>query len=163
MTLPDFSIRSARADDAADIARVHRRAIRGLARGSYTDAELESWADGLGEDFYRPRIDETAHFEVAEDPRAAVIGFAAVREDEMWLLYIDPGWARRGIGSALLRRAENHLLQSGHADIWVQSSLNAERFYAAHGYERRETIDAATRGGVTLKAHLMTKTLAPRE
>lgn len=156
---PDFSIRPARPEDAGQIARVHQRAIRLLARESYSAAELESWADGVKVAYYRLRIEDTPHFELAEDGGGAVIGFAAVRDDEMWLLYIDPDWARRGIGSALLRRAEANLLDAGHEDIWVQSSLNARTFYAKHGYLEQETFDAPTRGGLALKAVRMTKRL----
>lgn len=158
MSRPVFSIRPARGEDAADLLRIHRRAIRELGRGRYSESELESWAHGLSEDFYRAAIVKPSHFEVAHDAGGAVIAFAATRGNEVWLLYVDPDWARRGVGSALLERAERHLFAAGHDAIWVQSSLNAEPFYAAHGYGDGKTIDAETRGGRDVKAVIMTKT-----
>ncbi|MDH3239830.1 MAG: GNAT family N-acetyltransferase [Alphaproteobacteria bacterium] len=159
----DFSIRPASPGYAGAILRVHRRAILILARESYSEVELQSWTYGLSEDFYRARTEDTAHFEVAENPAGLLIGFAATRQDEVWLVYVDPDWVRRGVGSALLARAERHLLDAGLKDIWVQSSLNAQAFYVAHGYVRQKSLDAATRGDVSLKALRMTKTLAPSD
>ncbi len=160
MTQPDFSIRPAWCNDAVAVFHVHRRAILGQARDSYSKEELESWTHGIAEDFYRERIEGPGHFEVALDGDNKVIGFAATREDEIWLLYVDPDWARRGVGRALLARAEGYLFRTDHDNIWVQSSLNAEPFFAAHGYEKQQTIAAPTRGGAMLKALRMTKTLA---
>jgi putative acetyltransferase len=158
--MPHFSIRPALRDDAGAVFHIHRRAILGQARDSYSKEDLESWAHGIAEEFYREQIEAADHFEVALNGDGEVIGFAATRKDEIWLLYVDPGWARQGVGRALLARAEGYLFRTDHDNIWVQSSLNAEPFFAAHGYEKQETIDAPTRGGATLKALRMTKTLA---
>ena len=48
-------------------------------------------------------------FIVAEDTETAsdgVVGFCSWAADEVKGLYVAPGWARAGVGSALLRLAE---------------------------------------------------------
>src|SRR5690606_12921200 len=88
----DWSIRAARADDAEAIARVHTRSIRTLGRSHYTEDEVESWAAGLDPAFFRLALERLALFEVAVNATGAVVGIAAAKNDEVWLLYTDPDW-----------------------------------------------------------------------
>ena len=156
----DFTVRRARIEDADKIHRVHMRAIRILGRSAYSKREVESWAYGQTDSFYKDAIENLDHFEVAEDTKRSIVAFAATRRNEVCLLYTDPDWVRRGVGSTLLQRAERHLFDSGHETIWVQSSLNAQSFYAGNDYAVGEVVDYKSRGGIVVKAINMTKILA---
>lgn len=152
-----WSIRAASEVDIAAIARVHGRAIRVTGLSHYTAAEVASWAAGLDPAFYARALARTEPFEVAVSDAGEVIALGAAKEDEVWLLYTDPDWAGRGIGSALLARAENAIRARGHGLLRVESSLTARGFYERHGYQRRKIYGHRTRGGMVLPALTMTK------
>lgn len=153
----DWTIRAAREDDARAAAHCHTRAILVLGRSHYTEGEVASWAQGLDEAFYVLALRKTDLFEVAESANGAIVGIGAARGDEVWLLYVDPDWAGRGVGSALLARMEDDIRKRGHATLRVESSLAAQAFYEKHGYRRRRIYGHRTRGGLVLAALTMTK------
>ncbi len=64
---------------------------------------------------------------VADDD-GEIRGFAAVEHEPwherlvLWFLYIAPAWRRRGIGRALLERAEAHGKEVGATHVWLETS-----------------------------------------
>lgn len=155
-----FSLRSATSDDAPALRRVHETSIRGLGPVAYTADEVESWVGVLTDDGYRRAMGEGGEtFVVAETTADGVIGFCSWLDDEVKGLYVTPGWARRGIGSALLRLAEAAIVAMGHRLIRVDATLVGHPFYEIHGYRvvRRER--RRTRGGLLIETLDMEKAL----
>ena len=76
-----------------------------------------------------------------------VVGFASLgasrdeeaeREAELYAIYLHPSRWDRGIGRALLQRAEESMRTSGfhEAVLWVlEGNVRGERFYRAAGWE----------------------------
>lgn len=54
-----------------------------------------------------------------------------------------PAWTRRGIGRAIFRKCEFDAKLANVKELEVCSSLNAEQFYAALGFERIKIISVA--------------------
>lgn len=54
-----------------------------------------------------------------------------------------PAWVRRGIGRAIFRQCESNAKFANVKELEVCSSLNAEQFYAALGFERIKIISVA--------------------
>jgi N-acetylglutamate synthase-like GNAT family acetyltransferase len=61
-----------------------------------------------------------------------------------------PDWIRRGIGSAIFQRCREQARASGISELECYASLNAERFYAALGFERIAVADFELGPGVSL-------------
>ena len=71
-----------------------------------------------------------------------VVGFIACSPTTVEQLYIDPEHTGGGIGSFLLRTAEDHRL--GGLDLWTfQVNDGARRFYARHGFTEVELTDGS--------------------
>jgi N-acetylglutamate synthase-like GNAT family acetyltransferase len=68
---------------------------------------------------------------------ARIVGFAQLDLDraELEALYVAPDAARTGVGSALLAHAETVARQHALPTLRLQSTLNAQPFYAKRGYE----------------------------
>jgi len=156
-----YSIRPGRADDGADLLRVHRDAILRLGTAAYSVAETESWcADLVAEGYGRAMADEGEIFLVAVDATDRVVGFCSHRDDEIMALYVHPDWTRRGIASDLLRRAEAAIEKEGHEAVRLDAALVARSFYERHGYRVVESKDWQSRGGLVIEVLFMTKPLA---
>jgi RimJ/RimL family protein N-acetyltransferase/GNAT superfamily N-acetyltransferase len=142
-----YTLRDGRPDDGAAILRVHRRAILALARADYTEKETRSWAAKLVPEGYGKAMTEGGEiFEVAFDEAGRVIAFCSRREDEVVALFVDPDWARQGLGSVLLRRAEAAIAAAGHRRARIGASRTGQRFYESHGYRLVERRGWQSRG-----------------
>jgi GNAT superfamily N-acetyltransferase len=107
-----YTFRAAEEADVSDITAMHRRSITLLGRSHYTADELESWAAGLDDAFYKDALLTADLFEIALAAGGALAAISATRGHEVWLLYTDPDHAGQGIGGALLTRAEADITSS---------------------------------------------------
>jgi len=144
------TVRLAGAADADEIGRIQVETWRAAYTGlmpSEAIAEFDIaarqrlWREGLA----RTPRPGSATF-VVEDG-GEVVGFASVgaardgeaeQEAELYAIYLHPSRWGRGIGRALLRRAEESMRSSGfrEAVLWVlEGNERAERFYRAAGWE----------------------------
>ncbi|MDJ0919596.1 MAG: GNAT family N-acetyltransferase [Henriciella sp.] len=91
--------------------------------------------------FFRGTVLSNQSVFVAETA-GQVIGFVAYESDWLNHLYVVPAFFRRGIGSALLSKAQTdaNLLQ-----LWVfQQNYDARAFYFRHGFTEVEFTDGAS-------------------
>jgi GNAT superfamily N-acetyltransferase len=69
-----------------------------------------------------------------------VIGFSAVHHDWLDHLYVAPGWQGRGVGSALLARAQ--VVRPDRLILWVfEANERARAFYRRAGFIEMERTD----------------------
>ena len=65
----------------------------------------------------------------------SVIGFAALLGDNtISAVFIEPNFARQGVGSLLLEHLEREVRDRQIPVLWVSSSLTGQNFYRANGY-----------------------------
>lgn len=152
-----FALRQGGPADAEGILQVHQRAITIIGPTVYTSDEVASWVAGLSPDGYRHAMKHGEAFEVAVDETQAIVGFCSIKDAVLCALYIDPAWARRGLGTALLARGEAAVFAGGHSSIGVTAALTAEAFYLRSGYRLVAHDGHKTRGGLVLRVAIMEK------
>jgi GNAT superfamily N-acetyltransferase len=94
----------------------------------------------------------------------AVLGFSSHRVDDAQdgvSVYVRGEAARRGIGTALLRFAEEHALAHGANSIEIQASLPGVAFYRANGFVECGHGEARLMSAQSLPCVFMRKSLAP--
>jgi len=135
-----FEIRRADAADAESIAAAHLDSIRSLGPRYYEPAIVQDWGGRVEAGMYVRAMARGEVFFIAVDPHdhaAGVLGFSSHGQhgDEHGIgVYVRGSVARCGVGSALLRAAETHALDSGAATLDIDASLAAVEFYARHGF-----------------------------
>ncbi|HEY8102917.1 MAG TPA: GNAT family N-acetyltransferase [Gaiellaceae bacterium] len=143
------TVRLAKPADADAIGRVQVETWRAAYSGLLPDETIagfdvasrqQLWREGLAR---RPRPG-SATFVAELD--GEVVGFVSVgrsrddetgNEGELYAIYLHPSCWDRGIGRALIERAEESLRTSGfeRALLWVlQGNERGERFYRAAGW-----------------------------
>jgi ribosomal protein S18 acetylase RimI-like enzyme len=158
-----LTIRRAEADDARGIGAVFDAAVR------------EGWKY-LGELAAHPMFPpEEWDIEVAKQapPNAMLVaideadrlmGFVAVHpvEGEMYLLFVHPDHAGRGVGKALLAAAHEVLRSAGCREAFLYTHEQNERaiaVYEAAGYQRDGTVRESEFRGVHLREPRLVKKL----
>ena len=145
------TVRLAGVEDADEIGRIQVETWRAAYTGLMPDEAVASfdvesrqrlWREGLAR---TPRAGSATF--VVEDG-GELVGFASVgasrdedaeQEGELYAIYLHPSRWDRGIGRALLLRAEESMRSSGfrQAVLWVlDGNERGERFYRAAGWQQ---------------------------
>ena len=165
----DFGeVRTRRADkaDAEAIAAAHIDSIRSIGPLFYPPEVVEAWGSGLTPNLYVRAMEDGEAFFVAvgdlEGDRV-VLGFATHRvgdNQDGASVYVRGGAVRRGVGTALLRLAEEHARAHGATTLHIQASLAGVEFYKANGFEECGRGTAQLMSGASMACVFMRKALA---
>jgi GNAT superfamily N-acetyltransferase len=175
-----FTLRRATLDDVPALAAVIAASARGLARGDYSEAQIEA-AIGTAWGVDSELIRDGTYFAVECDGEIAACGGwsrrktlfggdgQTGRESEILdpsrdaarirAFFVHPRWARRGIGRALLERCEAEARADGFRAAELMATLPGERLYRAFGYRAGERVHHALRDGLTIEFVGMRKEL----
>jgi putative acetyltransferase len=160
----EFQTRRANPADAEAIALAHRDSIRSIGPTFYPPDVIDAWAAGLEPEVYVNAMEGGEAFFVATgylDGQAVVLGFSTHRMDEEdgASVYVRGCAARQGIGTALLRLAEEHARAHGGKSIQIQASLAGVEFYEANGFHETGRGEALLMSGRSMPCVFMRKRL----
>jgi N-acetylglutamate synthase-like GNAT family acetyltransferase len=165
----DYEVRVARLEDAAAVDRLLQVSYPKLMASSY-DKELLAPALKLMTKA-NPALLRSGTYYVAELPTGLVVGCGGwtlerpgtgtvePRLGHIRHFATHPGWTKRGVGRAIYRLCEGAAHSAGVIAFECYSSLNAEKFYSALGFENIREIDLELQPGVVLRAVLMRREL----
>jgi GNAT superfamily N-acetyltransferase len=127
---------------------------------------IEAWSAALTPAIYVKAMEDGEAFFIATghtDGEPAVLGFSTHRVDDAQdgaSVYVRGSVARRGIGTALLRLAEEHALAHGATTIQIQASLAGVEFYRVNGFEEFGRGQAHLMSGGSMPCVFLRKLLA---
>lgn len=151
MVIRDFT-----AGEQTELRQVFVSSIHELARGFYTQAQLDAWAPSrYDEQKWADRISTLRPFVATIDNQVA--GYADLQDSgHIDHFFVSPQFAKRGVGSALMRHIREAAIQRGIPQLSAHVSLAAESFFSRHGFlvVRRQS---AVANGVTMDNALMTR------
>ncbi|MGQ0735244.1 MAG: GNAT family N-acetyltransferase [Acidobacteriota bacterium] len=161
------ALQTRRADpsDAEAIASAHVDSIRSIGPAFYPPDVVEAWSSGLTPAMYIEAMEGGEAFFVAIGDLhgdSSVLGFSTHRVDEGEdgvSVYVRGAAVRRGIGTALLRLAEEHAWVQGARTIQIQASLAGVDFYQANGFQELGRGEARLMSGRSIPCVFMRKTL----
>jgi putative acetyltransferase len=156
------TVRPLRANEGQTYLEIVNSAIRGLAAMHYSPDAIDGWVVPITDDTLQDLMVNADHeIRIVAEVDGSVVGIGAVilERSELRACYVSPHAARRGCGSALVHEIERIASENGLTHLEVAASLNAEPFYAAHGYHVRERSEVTLRNGHRMPAVSMTKSL----
>jgi GNAT superfamily N-acetyltransferase len=164
-----FDIRRADASDAESMAAAHLDSIRSIGPRYYEPAIVQDWGGRVEAGMYLRAMARGEVFFIAVDPddrAAGVLGFSSHGQhaDEHGIgVYVRGSASRHGVGSALLRAAEAHALESGATTLVIDASLAAVEFYTRHGFIETGRGSHRLWSGRSMSCVFMTKMLREQQ
>lgn len=181
MSESQFVVRLAVAEDIPVLRRLIEASVRGLQAGDYTAAQIEgALGHALGLD---TQLIEDGTYFVAEAREGSPVlagcggwsrrktlfgsdhgphreaGFLDPARDaaKIRAIFVDPAWARRGLGSLILEHCEETARAAGFAEFEMGSTLTGVRLYSLRGYRETGRVDVPLPNGEVLPVVRMTK------
>ena len=155
-----LSVRLARPEDAADLARIYIDSWQDTYAGMISHSLLGAMSHRRHTARWLSAIKSSTTVLVAEDTRAGLVGLTSLGsardrnlgfEGEVYTLYVDPAFLGLGIGRALLGGAFESLKDRKLRScvIWAHARNNACFFYEAMGGRRAATRTTRLMGELT--------------
>ncbi|MDO8260949.1 MAG: GNAT family N-acetyltransferase [Candidatus Magasanikbacteria bacterium] len=127
-------VRLARDEDYVAIARLHRQTIRNVNSKDYTEDQVYAWSARTNTERFRSSADKCKRWVAVEDDK--IVGFCDHGFNcELWGLYIHKEHIGKGIGSRLLKVAEDSLKKHGCKRVTLKGTVTAKEFYKKQGYK----------------------------
>jgi GNAT superfamily N-acetyltransferase len=184
MTGGQFKIRQANARDLGELHALIERSVRGLQHNDYSPAQIEgALGHALGLD--TQLVEDGTYFAAVplSNPdvivgcggwsyRKTLFGSDHGPHREMGLLdpateaakiraiFVHPDWARKGLGSLILKHCEGAAQQAGFRSLEMGSTLTGVPLYSLKGYEQRESVFIPLPNGEVLPIIHMVKILS---
>ena len=173
-----FAIRTATAGDVPVLRGLIEASVRGLQRGDYTQAQIDgALASVFGVD--SQLIADGTYFAV--EANAVIVGCGGWSKrrtlygGDVWMgredslldpardaakiraFFVDPAWARRGVGTLILETSEAAAIAAGFRRFEMGATLTGVPLYKARGYTELETLGVPLQNGETLPIVRMQK------
>ncbi len=133
------TVREMRREDGRSFIEVRNAAVRGIAVKDYPPEVIENWGgppvtEAMLESFF-VKPDKGIRLVAEIESEIVGIGELIIATNELRACYVSPSAIRKGVGSAIIREIERIALENGVTFLQLDSSLTAEPFYKALGYE----------------------------
>lgn len=153
-----MKIRLAKDKDCAAIARLHRQTIRNINSKDYTEDIIHTWSSITNAERFHSSANKCKRWVAIQNNK--IIGFCDHSlGGEFWGLYVHKDYIGKGIGSHLLKVAEDSLKKQGTKIVTLKATITAKEFYKKQGYKIIKK-DLHPIKDKKLSIFIMTKTLS---
>ena len=182
--MTDCVLRKALLEDISILNQMIPESVRLLSAGYYTTEQIEgAIKDVFGIDsqlitdgtYYVAQVGEAIAGCGGWSKRRTLFGGDQMKAGEDNLLnpevdaarirafFVHPDWARRGIGSQIMRRCEQDAREAGFKKMELASTLPGEPLYRAFGFEEEERYSVNLSNGEKLEIVRMRKVILIKE
>lgn len=135
-----ITVRRALPDDAVEILNVHFAAVHGSPVDYYDPDLLDDWSppvDLARISSYVERFQKGEEETLVAEMDGKIVAFGAyvIKANELRAFYVHPRVSGQGVGRELMKNLEAEAAFAGLGWLTLNSSLNAETFYLAQGFE----------------------------
>lgn len=154
-------LRPALPDDCEAIYTTHRFSVQYTCERCYDRRVLEAWSALLHPESYHEALSNPNKALWVIEYQRRIRGFFQVDllQSQLDALYVHPFLHNRGLGTALLNRAEALASQSGLGFLKLYASVNSVGFYRINGYRSLGAAILPLNLEVSVECELMRKYL----
>ena len=173
-----FTIRLATEADIPELAALIDASVRGLQSGDYSPSQIEGALRAVYGVDSQLIADGTYFVVECEGSKVGCGGWSrrrtlyggdrfAAREDSLLdarteaarirAFFVQPEWARRGIGGIILEACERSAIEAGFTRLEMGATLTGVPFYRAKGYREEEELTVPLPDGETMTVVRMVK------
>ncbi len=140
------------------VVKLITETVHTVCTDDYTKKELDAWAPArFDTNKFRRNLSGCLNLVAVEG--SVIVGFISVeRSGYINRLYTHKDYLRRGIATALYKKAEEWAKHNGIKEISLDSSKTAEGFYLKMGFEK-SGISVINHGGVVFRNTVMKKVI----
>jgi putative acetyltransferase len=134
----NITIRPLGPQDAEKFLELHHAAVHNTANADYAPDVLDAWSGPVNAariERYKKTADEEIRIGAFDGGIMAGLGVLAPQAGELRACYVHPNYGRMGVGKRLVDALEQIASGMGLGSLTLDSSITAEKFYAALGYE----------------------------
>ena len=129
-----MKIRLARDDDYSAMARLRKQTIRHVNSQDYSENVIFNWSAKGNTHSFRIAAMDCKRWVAVDNNK--IVGFSEHNfKGELSRIYVHKDYLRQGVGSRLLKIAEDSLAQQGWKEINIESTITAKYFYEKNGYK----------------------------
>ena len=128
-------IRLAEAEDLQQILHIRCEVILALAPVEMSMPDAHAWAERPDRPARTMSSIQAKTLWVA-GVNEEIVGWVEVGKDSVDGRYVAPGYSGKGFGTALMARAERHILDSGYSAARLNATANARGFYLRQGFQQ---------------------------
>jgi putative acetyltransferase len=127
-------IRRVKRADIPQIARLYYETVHRVNARDYSPGQIQAWAPRVYPDAFWQRRFRRYRVLVAEDS-GAIVGFVELApKGEIDCFYVHHAHQQRGIGAALMARAEREARSRGNSRLLADVSITGEPFFRRMGF-----------------------------
>ncbi|MCF7521334.1 GNAT family N-acetyltransferase [Neisseria sp. ZJ106] len=154
-------LRPATEQDCAAIHNVHLHAVQYTCIHSYNEQALQAWEALLDNQSYLEAMSDSNKALWVLEYRNIIQGFFQIdfKEAQLDALYVHPLLHNRGLGTALLQKAEDLARHAGLYFLKLYASLNSLPFYHINRYESLGEAVLPLNKTIKIKCELLRKYL----
>lgn len=156
-------VREMRREDGRSFIEVRNAAVRGIAVKDYPPEVIENWVgppvtEAMVERFL---LNPDRGIRLVAEIDGVIVGMGEliITTNELRACYVSPSAIRKGVGSAIICEIERIARENGMTFLQMDSSVTAEPFYKALGYEVLEYGQHILRSGHSMACVKMRKFL----
>ena len=127
-----FTIRPATPEDANRIHELHTSSVKALCQSHYSSEQITQWLKNRTPQGYVPGIERGEMFVAVDGARS--VGFGHAIPGEVVAVFVDPEWARHGVGRAVLGEGIKRARSGYRGAVHLDATLNAQEFYKKMGF-----------------------------
>ena len=144
-----LTVRELRHGEERLFLELHAQSVRGLAAAHYPPEVIDAWCVAPTEGnlaSFLTNPDHELRLFAELDGKVAGLAALVLKDSELRACYVLPEAARKGVGTALVREMERRAAVNNLDRLELLSSINAEPFYKALGYESEGYTEHVMRG-----------------
>lgn len=155
---PIMEIRRASRCDVSAAFYIRLSAIQHQCRTVYSEQQVHAWTSVPLTDWYADLVENHFHLACISGTPVAT-GMLDLETGELGAIFVLPEFMHRGIGKAIVDHLEQIGRNAGLAEIHLEATLNAVRFYQCCGFVGREPAIYHSPSGLQLPCMPMRKPL----